>query len=111
MNISKSGVGVSAGVRGARVGVGSKGAYTSVGVPGTGISVMNFMGNRKKQSQSVSSAQRPKGSALLGLLFLVAIIVAFIQPVVGMLLIFVLLVAGYLRNRKAKAALKTDAPA
>ena len=38
LNLSKSGVGVSAGVPGARVGVDSKGrTYESVGVPGSGV--------------------------------------------------------------------------
>lgn len=39
MNLSKSGVGFSAGNRGAHMGVDAKGRrYTSLGVPGTGIS-------------------------------------------------------------------------
>ena len=107
--LSKSGLNVSAGVKGARVGVGSKGAYTSVGVPGTGISSVNYMGKGKKQTQDATS-QKSKGNALFGFLFLAAIIVAFIQPAVGMLLIFALLVVGYLKNKKAKRA-KVDAEA
>lgn len=101
VNIGKTGIGVSAGVKGARVGVGSKGAYTSVGVPGTGISSLNYIGKGKKTQAGVA-AQRPKGSTLLGLLFLGAIIVTFVQPFVGILLIPTLLVTGYLRSRKAK---------
>ncbi len=102
LNIGKKGLGISAGVKGARVGVGSKGAYTSVGIPGTGISSVNYVGKGKKQSQDAVTSQKPKGSALLGFLFLAAIVVAFIQPVVGLLLIFGLLLFGYIRNRKAK---------
>jgi Tfp pilus assembly protein PilF len=37
LNISKSGLGVSGGVRGARVGIGPRGVRTSVGIPGTGL--------------------------------------------------------------------------
>ena len=42
LNVSKSGLGMSAGVRGARVGINSRGTYTSVGIPGTGISSMSY---------------------------------------------------------------------
>lgn len=39
INLSKSGAGISAGVRGLRVGVDAKGRkYSSVGLPGTGMS-------------------------------------------------------------------------
>lgn len=37
LNLSKSGVGVSFGVKGARVSLGPRGIRTSVGIPGTGI--------------------------------------------------------------------------
>ncbi len=102
LNIGKKGLGVSAGVKGARVGIGSKGAYTSVGIPGTGISSVNYMGKGKKQKQDAVASSKPKGSALLGLLFFVSLIVVFIQPAVGMLLILALLVFAYMKNRKAK---------
>jgi hypothetical protein len=43
LNLSKSGLGVSAGVRGLRVGVDSKGRkYANVGLPGTGISSRHY---------------------------------------------------------------------
>lgn len=38
LNISKSGVSVSGGVRGARVTVGKKGVRRTFGIPGTGVS-------------------------------------------------------------------------
>ncbi len=39
LNLSKSGVGISAGVRGAHVGINARGQkYTNVGIRGTGIS-------------------------------------------------------------------------
>lgn|GEM_PF-2473761 len=37
LNLSKSGIGISAGVKGARVSIGPRGIRTSVGIPGTGI--------------------------------------------------------------------------
>lgn len=97
LNIGKKGLGISAGVKGARVGVGSKGAYTSVGIPGTGISSVNYIGKGKKQTQE-KTAQKMNGNTLLGFLFIVAIIVAFMQPIVGMLLILGVLILGYFRK-------------
>ncbi len=45
LNLSKSGIGVSAGVPGARIGIDSHGRkYASVGVPGTGCSWRSFFG-------------------------------------------------------------------
>lgn len=114
LNIGKSGLGVSAGVKGARVGVGSKGAYTSVGISGTGISSVNYLGKGKKQNKAISAAQKPKGNALLGLLFLTAIVLTFIYPLVGIFSLLAVLVVGYLRNRKSQqnaAASKTTTTA
>lgn len=43
LNLSKSGLGVSAGVRGLRVGIDSKGrSYVNAGIPGTGLSVRQY---------------------------------------------------------------------
>lgn len=52
LNLSKSGVGVSAGVRGARLGVGPRGAYTSVGLPGTGIHYRTKLGKSPQRRGS-----------------------------------------------------------
>lgn len=50
VNLSKSGVGMSAGVRGARIGVNSKGkTYSSVGIPGTGIYSTSYSKSGKKR--------------------------------------------------------------
>lgn len=39
LNLSKSGIGISAGIRGAHIGINARGQrYTNVGLPGTGIS-------------------------------------------------------------------------
>jgi hypothetical protein len=43
LNLSKSGLGVSAGVRGLRLGIDSKGrSYVNAGIPGTGLSVRQY---------------------------------------------------------------------
>ncbi|MBL7649305.1 MAG: DUF4236 domain-containing protein [Candidatus Hydrogenedentes bacterium] len=55
MSFSKSGIGLSAGVKGARIGVNSRGTYTSLGIPGTGISMLNYHGNSKSIRRSAIS--------------------------------------------------------
>lgn len=67
INLSKSGIGWSAGVRGAHTGVDAKGRrYTSVGIPGTGLS----------WRETQHSGHRParKSGAMRG--FLLGLIVA-----------------------------------
>lgn len=59
LNVSKSGLGVSAGVRGARIGVNSRGAYTSTSIPGTGLYSVNYVGNKKRKT---STPTRPSSS-------------------------------------------------
>lgn len=44
LNLSKSGLGVSVGRRGARFGVGPRGPYTSFGIPGTGFYTIDYLG-------------------------------------------------------------------
>jgi hypothetical protein len=50
INLSKSGIGASVGVKGVRVGVGPRGKRTTLTVPGTGISYTKQTG-KKKQAQ------------------------------------------------------------
>ena len=50
LNLSKRGIGVSAGVKGARVSLNSKGRVTkSVGIPGTGISYVSWAHPKRRQ--------------------------------------------------------------
>lgn len=45
LNLSKSGLGLSAGIRGLRVGLDPRGrTYTSAGIPGTGLSMRQYGG-------------------------------------------------------------------
>ena len=49
LNLNKGSVGLSGGVRGARVSVNSKGRKTAtVGIPGTGLSYSKNIGKKKK---------------------------------------------------------------
>jgi TM2 domain-containing membrane protein YozV len=52
LNLSKSGLGLSAGVRGARVSFGPRGARYSVGIPGTGIYWTQSLGQRTRRRRS-----------------------------------------------------------
>ena len=59
LNLSKRGIGVSAGVKGARVSLNSKGRVTkSVGIPGTGISYVSGskLGASKKKATSAKAS-------------------------------------------------------
>ena len=61
LNLSKRGIGVSAGVKGARVSLNSKGRVTkSVGIPGTGISYVSSskLGASKKKATAKKTAKK-----------------------------------------------------
>lgn len=60
MTVTKTGIGVSAGVRGARVSVNSHGRLTqSVGLPGTGLGYVKTSSLKSKQRTSSSRNQQP----------------------------------------------------
>ena len=44
LNLSKSGVSVTAGVKGASINIGKNGVYRNLGIPGTGISKRDKLG-------------------------------------------------------------------
>jgi hypothetical protein len=71
LNLGKSGIGISAGIKGAHIGLGSRGPYVSAGIPGTGLSVQKQLG------KGAARAGRPAavGVFLLGaiLLFVLAL--------------------------------------
>jgi hypothetical protein len=63
LSLSKSGVGLSAGVRGLRAGMDARGrAYTNVGLPGTGISSRHYF---QKSKQAGVPPPIPGSSAAL----------------------------------------------
>jgi hypothetical protein len=57
LNLSGSGVSLSAGVRGAHVTLGPRGAYTSVGLPGTGISYRQRVGGGRRFPQAPAARE------------------------------------------------------
>lgn len=101
LNLSKSGIGMSAGVRGARIGMNSRGTYTSVGIPGTGISAMEYHGTKSRGPRTAAIAEAPVSPHILnrkiktktgtGLGWIIGISIAsfFIHPAVA---VFVLVV-------------------
>ena len=59
VNFSKSGIGFSAGVKGARITKPAKGkARTTVGIPGTGLSYSKTVGGKKKSAAKKSTAKK-----------------------------------------------------
>lgn len=76
LNLSKSGIGISAGVRGLRLGLDSHGRpYGSAGLPGTGLSVREY-GHRP-----VDSGAHPNALALGAA---VAVVICFVLYLIGM---------------------------
>ncbi|TAK57137.1 DUF4236 domain-containing protein [Patescibacteria group bacterium] len=58
LNIGKKGLGVSTGIKGARVGINSKGTYSSVAIPGTGISSLTYHKNKQiDEKQPITETQ------------------------------------------------------
>ena len=47
INIGKTGIGVSTGIKGAHIGINKRGVYTGLGIPGTGISTQQYIGKGK----------------------------------------------------------------
>lgn len=67
LNLSRRGVGISAGVKGLRVGVGPRGAYRTVSLPGTGLShtTYNSSGDSRSRASAPSTPSVTTGSVPL----------------------------------------------
>ena len=63
LNLSKSGVGISGGVKGARVSIGPRGTRTTLSVPGTGMSYVSEKGLKKRPGKQTSKQQVPMTKA------------------------------------------------
>lgn len=61
LNISKSGLGVSAGVKGFRVGVGPRGARLTTGIPGTGLSYSTQSGGGTARARARAGVGKQRG--------------------------------------------------
>lgn len=74
LNISKSGIGVSGGVKGARVSVGPRGVRRTFSIPGTGISHTKTYSAKKLKRRAQSGC----ATMLLSLAGLLALLLVFI---------------------------------
>lgn len=106
INLSKGGLGVSAGVPGARVGIGPRGRYTSVGVPGTGLYNITY------DKDGTPKPVAPDNSGDIGNIFGSLVRVAL--ALVFCIIVFSLIVAGLSTSNDPAPAQKpptTPAPA
>jgi len=72
LNLSRSGIGISAGVRGLRVGLDGRGRpYGSAGLPGTGLSVREY-------GRPVDTGAHPNAVGFAVGVFLALVVVAFL---------------------------------
>jgi len=123
LNISKSGVGISTGVRGIRIGAGPRGTHSSVGIPGTGLHYRTERAwspaKQKPRTVNVSPALAaspvfPSLSAA-GLapsrtwLFVVGSVVAIalVDAPIGVLLAMCIAAGGYLQTKTRSARLSS----
>ena len=90
LNLSKSGLSASAGVRGARVTLGPRGVRRTVGVPGTGISYTDSSSTSSRPRRTRSStrptdneAHEQVSSAQGCLTIIVAIVIVAILAAIG----------------------------
>lgn len=74
LNISKSGVGLSGGVKGARVSVGPRGVRRTFSIPGTGISNTKTYSTKKIKQKAQSGC----ATMLLSLIGLIVLLLVFI---------------------------------
>ena len=58
LNFSKSGIGLSGGVKGARISTGPRGTYMNLSIPGTGIGYRTKIGGSNKTYRSTSTSTR-----------------------------------------------------
>jgi Protein of unknown function (DUF4236) len=69
INLGKTGIGMSTGLKGAHIGVNKRGTYTNVGIPGTGISSFQYLGKKRhltnKQPQASPQAQQANNHLFL----------------------------------------------
>jgi tetratricopeptide (TPR) repeat protein len=125
VNLSKSGVGMSVGTKGVRVGVGPRGRYTSVSIPGTGIYGIEYHGKGRGNARKSGAAQNAQhyaygegasrqeafpvpqelnqGTSSLGCLGMAAgVVLIFIQPLLGLAVLLGSVVI-YSRSKNVKA--------
>jgi hypothetical protein len=86
--LSKSGLGMSAGVRGFRVTKRADGrTQTTYGLPGTGLSYVSTSSSKGKAAAADRQQQRPSGSSIVSMVAGVVIVGLLLLLIVGLLLV------------------------
>lgn len=119
LNLSKSGVGVSAGAKGLRVGTGPRGSYVSAGIPGTGIRYEQRLGSNASRTTASSvpvtaSAGLPGDTAIgcgvaLGILGTMVLLVSVGTGICLLAVGVVLYFAGSSSPARGQARIQRDA--
>jgi len=114
LNLSKSGVGISGGVKGARVGIGPCGTRTTLSVPGTGMSYVSTKGLKKRTSmQQVPTTKAHATMQYKGTRWLVGAIIGLIMvgtnPGLGVLVAIVCGTRYHFIRQRLKQQRKNEA--
>ena len=115
INLTKGGLGISVGPKGARIGIGPRGAYTSAGIPGTGIYAINYVGKKQRQTGKNVTESGPAGKTEIAVpkalkppaypvvILIVSIILLFSLPLLA-LAGFIAVITFYVKNNNSKKA-------
>lgn len=93
LNISKSGIGASTGIKGARIGIGPKGVRKTASIPGTGIS--HVKESRFKSQDKLAAGGR---GWIVGII--IGLICAAISPPLGIVIILASVAVHFLFKGK-----------
>jgi hypothetical protein len=89
LNLSKSGLGISAGPRGLHVGIDARGRkYASAGIPGTGLSSRQYIGGRRAEAMEERPVPEQSASMSSFGVFALVLMVAGIGMLAMLVLIF-----------------------
>ena len=112
LNIGKKSLGISAGIKGARIGTGSRGAYSSFGIPGTGIYSINYLNKKSPKLNKTSSMTTNYNNQSFGLgcsafiIGTIELILLFTIPPLGLILVIASFIALYFWNKSPKQKAK-----
>jgi len=111
LNLSKSGIGISAGFKGFRIGRDAKGRmYGNVSIPGTGIGSRSYLSERSRRKKALhkdsaiqTSSLHPMRDGLVGFLFLVAVVLTVAGHwIIALVSLLALCLAVGLRDKETK---------
>ena len=108
LNLSKSGVSLSAGGRGASFNIGPRGTSSTVGIPGTGLSYRSSSSGTRSRSKGVSAASSASSADSLGCLGAALLLLGGILLITTKAYVWALILLGaggvlvYVQQRAAK---------